>query len=113
MASLTVKQFDTSPALTATLTDSVGAINLTSATSVKFVMKGKVSATTVTGTCTIVDAVNGKVSYAWVSPDTNTPDTYSVEFVIHWSAGGIQTVPNALAANPTVEIDANVTGAAE
>lgn len=113
MASLTVKQFDTDPALSATLSDVNGPIVLTNASSVKFVMKGKSSATVVTGTCTIVDAVSGKVSYAWVAPDTNTPDTYSVEFVIHWTAGGVQTVPNALAANPIVEIDANVTGAAE
>lgn len=110
---LILKQYDTGPAVQATLTDSNGAINLSSATLVKFVMKGQTTATTVTGTCTIVNATTGQVSYTWGATDTQTPDTYAVEFSIHWANGTIQKVPNAAAANPLIEIDADLAGSGE
>jgi hypothetical protein len=110
LANLTLKQYDTYPSLQATLTDSNGAINLTGASSVKFVMKGQSTGTIVLGNCSIVSATAGTVAYAWGATDTQTPDVYSVEFQITWTAGGIQKVPNAAAANPTVEIDADLDG---
>ena len=105
---LTLKQDDTAPALQATLSDSNGPINLTNATSVKLVMKGNNTATVVVGTCTITNAAQGQVSYTFTAGNTATPDVYQVEFEITWSGGGEQTVPNAAAANPTIEIDAEL-----
>lgn len=109
MASLTVKRFDTYPPIAATLTDSNGPINLTNATTVKIILKG--TTVLITGTCTIVSPTAGTVQYAWTTGDTNIADTYQVEFEIHWAAGGIQTVPNAAAANLTIEIDADLENA--
>lgn len=104
----TIKQGDTYPALTLTLADSEGPIDLTNATTVRFVMKGQTSATispTGGGTCTVVEAAHGTVSYAWQSADTQTPDTYGVEALITWTGGGKQTVPNSAQNNPQLEID--------
>jgi hypothetical protein len=56
----------------------------------------------------ITNAPGGQVSYTWSGTDTAVADTYQVEFEIHWATGGIQTVPSAAAANPTVEIDADL-----
>lgn len=111
-ASVTVKQYDTYPPLSATLTDSNGPINLSTATSVEFVMVGNKTATKVTGACAITNATQGQVKYQWATNDLATPDTYQVEFAIHW-ASGVQKVPNTYAGNPTVEVDQDLTGAAE
>jgi hypothetical protein len=109
--SLIIKQYDTYPPLLATLTDSNGAIDLTSALIVEFVMRGRNTGTPVTGNCTVVNATTGQVSYQWASSDTIVADTYDVEFYITWATGGKQTVPNAAAANPVVEVDADLAGA--
>jgi hypothetical protein len=111
---LTVKQYDTGPPLQATLTDSNGAINLTTATAVKIVLKGVSTGTTIgPSTCTIANAAAGQISYTWGATDLNTADTYNVEFSIHWSNGTIQKVPNAAANNPQIEVDADLAGAGE
>jgi hypothetical protein len=106
MPSLELKRFDTYPPVQATLTDSNGPINLASATTVKFIMKG--TSVLVTGSCTIVNAATGQVQYAWGVSDTSVADIYQVEFEIHWNNGGIQTVPNTTAGNPTIQIDADL-----
>lgn len=109
MAALILKQFDTYPPVVATLTDTNGPINLTTATTVKFIMK---SATLlVTGNCTITTPASGVVTYTWGATDTNIAGNYTVEFEIHWAAGGIQTVPNAASANLVIEIDPDLEGA--
>ena len=105
MANLVLKQDDTVPALQVTLADSNGPINLTNATSVKVVMKGNNTGTVVVGVCTVTNAIAGQVSYTFTAANTATPDVYQVEFEIVWAGGGEQTVPNAAASNPTVEID--------
>ena len=94
MADFTIKQHDTWPALSATLSDQSGLINLTTATTVKLILKTASGSATITGTCAIDDAVNGEVSYAWVSPDTDTVNSYNGEFEITWSNGKVTTVPN-------------------
>lgn len=55
----------------------------------------------------------GQITYAPTTTDTGTADVYNVEFAIHWSAGGVQKVPNSAAANPQIEIDADLIGAGE
>lgn len=107
---LTIKSYDTYPPVAITLTDSNGAINLTTATGVKFVAKGTQSMTVITGACTITNATTGQVSYSWGATDTQTPDNYPVEIEITWTGGGKQKVPNAAASNPVIEIDADLNG---
>lgn len=113
MANLTVKQYDTTPPVQATLSDTNGPINLTTASSVKIVMKGQVSATVINQSCTITDAANGDVEYVWQTGDTDIADTYVGEFAIHWSDSTVQKVPNTQAANFTIAVDPDVTGSAE
>lgn len=88
----TVKQHDTYPPLVATLSDLSGPVDLTTATAVKLIA---VSLThTITGACSISDPTNGVVSYAWVTGDTAFTGTYTLEFEVTWTGGGIQTFPN-------------------
>lgn len=95
MADFSLKSGDTWPPVDATLSDANGAINLTTATSVKFVMAPTGGGgPTVNSVCTITNAALGQVRYVWVSPNTDTSGTYKVEFEILWSDGKIGTVPN-------------------
>lgn len=92
MPDLTVKTGDTHPPITATLTDSAGAVDLTTADSVRFVMKS--GATVVEGACTVTNAVAGEVEYDWAAGDTDVAGTYEVEFEVTWNVGEIETFPN-------------------
>jgi hypothetical protein len=89
---LVVKQGDTFPGVETTLTDSKGAINLTEATSVKFIAKS--GSHIIEGNCTIIEAGKGTVSYPWAEGDTGITGVYKVEYKITWKSGGIQSVPN-------------------
>jgi hypothetical protein len=73
------------PILTATLTDAVGAINLTGAT-VRFQMRAP-GATTfkVDAAATVVSAAAGQVSYSWTGADTDTPGLYVAWFEVTYS----------------------------
>ena len=89
-----LKQDDTWPPLNATLSDANGPINLTTATSVTFIMKPTGGGSPITGTCTIVSAAAGTVRYVWVTGNTTVAGTYQAEFEILWADGKIGTVPN-------------------
>lgn len=92
-----IKSGDTTPVITATLTDSAGAaVNLTGAT-VRFIMrKGGTSSAKVTGEADIGSpASGGEVSYTWEATDTDTPGIYSACWEVTFSGGAIQTFPNA------------------
>jgi hypothetical protein len=92
MADFTIKRGDRRPILEATLTDEDGPIDLTSAASVKLLLKS--GATTVDGACVVVSAVAGTVSYTWGATDTLIVGAYDAEFEITWSTGIVETVPN-------------------
>jgi hypothetical protein len=95
-----IKRHDTKPIYAAQLLDQAGTvneapINLTNATSVKFIMNNASTGTNITNAnCAITAAATGQVTYAWDSDDTATSGTYNVEFEIHWNDGTIETVPN-------------------
>ncbi len=95
MPDITIKQHDTWPPLKATLSDSVGPVNLTGAT-VKVILKDNnlISPTTIIGNCTLVDAANGKVAYTWTAPDTANVNTFNGEFEVTWGDSTITTFPN-------------------
>jgi hypothetical protein len=74
------------------------AINLSAASSVRFIMRSvglsdddppKVNAV-----ATITDAVNGIVSYTFTTADLDTTGDYNIEWELHWSDGGIKTIPD-------------------
>jgi hypothetical protein len=102
MADVVLKQHDTGAhvALVRNLQQTIdgvtSAINLTGASSVKFLMKHSTGSPVISGLCTVLDATQGQVRYTWVSGDTNTIGTYDAEFEITWAAGDIETVPNGL-----------------
>jgi hypothetical protein len=97
MADVTLKQNDTWPPLAFTLMDQNGPVDLTTATSIKIVMKG--ATVTVTGTCTKnADQVTnkGKGTYTFLASDTSVIGAYDLEFEVNWggSPAKIQTFPN-------------------
>lgn len=96
----TIKQNDSRPRLVAVLKDSVGEddeapIDLSSAASVKVIIRPNGGgAVKVTATVTVLDDVNGVVSYEWQPGDTDTVGDFDVEWEITWADAGIETVPN-------------------
>lgn len=96
MADFSIKQNDTGPPLEAVLSDAEGPIDLSTATSVKLLLRGqkRIGAVTVSGVCTIVTPLLGEVKYTWVPADTIVADLYLAEFEIQWADGTIWTIPN-------------------
>jgi len=89
-----IKQNDTSPSLSATLTDFSGnPINLTSS-SVQFHMEDLGGTIKVDSPCVISNASLGLVQYNWVTGDTDTIGTYKVEFEVTYLDSSIETFPN-------------------
>lgn len=94
MMAFTIKQNDTSPSMSATLTDaSNNAINLTGA-SVQLHMEDLGGTIKVDSACTITDATSGVVRYDWTASDTDTVGTYRVEFEVTYADSSIETFPN-------------------
>ena len=90
-----IRQNDTSPTLTATLTDYNGTpINLNAAT-VDVYMEDLSGVAKLAGaSCSVDDATNGIVSYSWQAGDTDTVGTYRVVFEATYFDGGVETFPN-------------------
>ena len=97
MADWTMKRNDTGPVITATLKDAAGAaVNLTTATQVKFKMRAVAPGSLkVDGTATVTNAAGGQVSYAWQAADTDTAGDYYAEWEVTFASGLIETFPNA------------------
>lgn len=94
----TYKRGDTGPPAVVTCLDGENPVDLTFATSVKFLMgtvaangnaTPKVNATASFAT----DRTSGNVIYNWVAADLNTAGTYQAEVEVTWSNGQKQTFP--------------------
>lgn len=94
-ADLIVRQGDTSPIVTATITDQTGAaVNLTGAT-VTFIMRAITAAAPAVNTAaTIVTAASGTVQYSWAATDTATAGLYQAVFRCTLNSGLTYTWPN-------------------
>lgn len=90
----TIKANDRLPSIQATLSSGGSALDLTTATAVKFIMKTSTGSTIrVNATATIVTPTSGVVRYDWLAVDTATPGDYVAEWEITWTGGKKQTVP--------------------
>lgn len=93
MADFSIGQGNRRPVLTATLTQSGEALDLTGASGVVFRGVLQNGTTAFTGSCTITGASTGDVSYTWGANDTAIPGLYVCEFVVTWSTGITQSIP--------------------
>lgn len=101
---LVIKRGDTYPPVESTLKATVGTeflpLDLTPAVGgsgkINFIMKrqGPGVILPLIEICTYPEPSTGKVIYKWKAGETETVGVYQVEWEIHWSAGGIQSVPN-------------------
>jgi hypothetical protein len=98
MATYYLTQRDARVHMTATLRNADGTvINLSDASTVTFHLgyEGDPQSVLVQGTCAVVDAEGGRVSYLWTAEDTDlSPGSYDAEFQIAWADGTLRTVPS-------------------
>jgi len=93
MTETVLVQGDTRPVINATLRlqESATPINLTNC-SVKFQMRrANDKQLTINGSCTVVDAVAGTVSYTLGANDLNTPGDYVAQFEVTYPDSRVQT----------------------
>jgi hypothetical protein len=96
VADFTLKQHDTRPKIQVALAIGGAEADLTTATSVTFIMAPAAGgAATVDAAATILDAATGSVSYDWAAGDTDDVGSFDAEFEVVWSDGTKQTFPTA------------------
>lgn len=93
--SFILKQGDTSPSLSASLTNASGtALDLRGAT-VRLFAADASGQLALNKLMTITDAIGGVCRYDWVEGDTDVAGTYRVEFKVTYTDETVETVPNS------------------
>jgi len=89
-----IRQGDTKPVLTQTLTDIDGnALNLTGAT-VKFVMRTLTAVSpAINATATVTNAATGAVSFTFTATQTATAGQFMANFIVTYADSSVQTAP--------------------
>lgn len=94
MADFEIKAHDLLPVLRVNLTRGGFNVDVTAATSIKFIMTDKSTFTVVVNHLVVVeDAPNGLVRYDWLTGDTVTPGDYLGEFQAIWPGPKPETFP--------------------
>lgn len=95
-----IKQHDTQPSISATLTEDGVAVDITGAT-VTFVMRPRLcrhevpaASPKVEAAAVVVDAATGQVRYDWAVGDTDTEGQFDAEFKVS-IAGAVTTYPSS------------------
>lgn len=94
-----IKQGSRLPILQVALLDGEkDAVDLTTASTVKFSMVANDSTTPKVSlqTATVTDATNGEVEYAWGASDTDTEGDYYGEFLVTWGDGKQERFPSQM-----------------
>ena len=98
------KTGDTAPDIAGTVTDANGPVNISTATSLRFIAKSG-SNPVIAGAATKVDdgttPLRGKWKYTWGASDLSIAGTWEVEIEVTWTSGKIETFPNSKTRNPT------------
>ena len=90
-----IKRGDLLPTLVVTLLDGTTPVDLTAATSARFLMRSLKTGLKVDGTVTVLDQTTstGKVEYEWADGDTDTVGVYQAEIEVLWPGNKPQTFP--------------------
>jgi hypothetical protein len=95
------KTGDTTPDIGGQLTDNDGPVDISGATSVKFIAVCDARVDPIEGTCDVPAGASGLWSYTWGASDLDTAGTYFCEIEVTWTVGKIQTFPNNKERNPS------------
>lgn len=88
-----MKRNDTAPALAVTLTVGGVAVDLSAASSVRFLMSDSTGRVVTDAPATITDPTNGKVSYSWSAADTANAGRFNAEWEVTYVNGTKRTFP--------------------
>jgi hypothetical protein len=95
MSTFRIKRGDLLPEIEGTCEDDDGPVDLTNATSVRFLMGVNGSSTNkVAAAATFVSKPDGTVKYTWAGTDTDTVGPYDGEFEVTWPGSKPETFPN-------------------
>lgn len=104
------KTGDNYPSIAGVISDASGAVNISTAVSLRFLAKS--GATTIIGTAVKDDVgdvpTRGTWHYVWGVSDLLVAGTYSVEIEVTWPSSKIETFPSSAANNPTFLVSADL-----
>lgn len=100
MADFTIKQNDTRPKMTRSLSETINGasapLNLTSASAVKLISRFSGSLVAkINASAGIASALGGVVQYTFTSTNTDVVGLMDAEWEVTWNDGGVETVPNS------------------
>lgn len=103
------KTGDTWPPIEGTVTDADdNAVDISTASSVRFIAKKTGGVETITGTAENLDIgdlpTRGRWRYTWEAGDLDVAGVYQVEIEVTWQVGQIETFPDKDSRNPTFDV---------